>query len=134
MITVITPKRHKDKWGSGEYGASRGDRKHNGVDYLAATGSIVCSLTAGIVTKLGYPYSDDLSYRYVEVKDGLGNRWRYFYVQPSVKEGHHLSRECPIGEVQDLTKRYTGIGNHIHLEVINAKGEYVNPEEVKLIR
>ncbi len=79
-LKVICPKRTPDAFGSGDFGASRdgGARTHNGQDYSAVPGSTVLSPVAGKVMKLGYPYGDDLSYRYVEIKDGENRRWRLF--------------------------------------------------------
>ncbi|MCA1800695.1 MAG: hypothetical protein LC650_05325 [Actinobacteria bacterium] len=59
-----------DRAGGGGYGAPRGrNRKHNGVDLLVQPGDHILSTMAGFVTKHGYCYADDLSWRYVEVED-----------------------------------------------------------------
>lgn len=129
MLRVTCPMRGTDPHGSGAWQAPRGGRKHNGIDYAAASGSTVLSLTFGRVTKLGYPYSDDLSYRYVEVTDAHGKRVRYFYVEPAVEEGQEVNLNDPIGHVQSLRGRYPGITEHVHLEIIDEHGEYLNPED-----
>ncbi len=127
MLKAILPKRNQDSWGAGHYGASRGNRTHNGIDYECPPGSQICSLTSGIVTKLGYPYGDDLSFRYVEITGALGLRWRYFYVQPGVSMNDIVERGQVIGTSQSLDKRYRGITEHIHLEVKDGDN-YLNPE------
>lgn len=121
-------KRGTDSWGSGEYGASRGKRKHKGVDYVCEVGAEVYPVNTGVVTKLGYPYGDDLSYRYVQVTAN-GMHYRYFYVEPTVLLGAHVHPNMVIGTAQNLDKRYAGITPHIHLEVKDDSGEYYNPEE-----
>jgi murein DD-endopeptidase MepM/ murein hydrolase activator NlpD len=128
MIRIRVSKRKPDAYGSGEYGAPRGDRTHNGIDYTLS----VLSPVAGTVTKLGYPYSDDLSYRYVEVTDSIGYKHRVFYIRPVVKVGDVVSRETEIGQPQDVAARYTAKGwmsQHVHYEIKTPDGDFVNPED-----
>ena len=111
-----------DKYGSGAFGSSRdkGKRKHNGVDIIASPGDTVFSPVSGVVTKRGYPYADDLSFRYVEITTNNGLAVRVFYVWPAVKlEKRVVAGKTKIGLVQDLEKRYPGITNHVHLEIKN---------------
>jgi len=132
MITVMLEKRGSDDFGSGEFGASRGSRTHKGIDYTAPAGAELISPVDGEVTKLGYPYASDLSFRYVEVTDTDGIRHRMFYVSPDVAVGDSVSRQDPIGKVQDIAGKYNTdtrkMKNHVHYEII-VWGEYVNPEE-----
>lgn len=130
MLKVIAPPRGRDRHGSGEFGAPRGEREHEGVDYHVAPLSLVLPVRPGKVTKLGYPYGDDLAYRYVEVTDLEGNRWRYFYVEPMVRVGTRVTTRESIGLAQDLTSRYPGIKPHVHLEVHDPSGRVVNPESL----
>lgn len=123
MIKLTAPFRGSDAFGSGEFLASRGTRKHQGMDYLAFAGSKVHSLKSGKVTKLGYPYADDLNYRYVEVTDEFGYRLRYYYVSPLVELGDSVNCGDIIGEVQNLDSRYKGIPNHVHFEIKRPLGE-----------
>lgn len=132
-ITVLIPKRGRDSWGEGHFGASRGKKRtHMGVDYCVAEDSVLISPITGHVTKLGYPYGDDLTYRYVEVKDHHGARHRFFYVEPDVEPGDVVFEgETELGTVQNIVRRYPvprGMKNHIHYEIIDADGLYVNPE------
>lgn len=119
--------RECDKWGCGHFGASRGDRTHNGVDIITEPGDRVYCLNRGIVSKIGYPYADDLSYRYVEIMDA-GWAWRYFYVEPIVHVGDEVDAYTIIGEAQALGPRYPGISPHIHLEVIDPDDNYRDPK------
>ncbi len=94
---------------------------------------------SGTVTKLGYPYGDDLAFRYVELETVDGFFYRYFYVEPLVDLGHYvvgikdlsynLSSNDALGIVQDLTARYPGITNHFHFEIKNPSGMFVDPTE-----
>ena len=128
VIKVIPPIRTTDVRGSGAYHAPRSYGKHNGVDVAILPKSAVLSATIGTVTKLGYMYNDDLSYRYVRIVTPLGYTLSYCYVSPAVKVGDEVSVDQWIGNVQDIGARYEGITPHIHLSVKSPTGEYVNPE------
>ena len=117
--------RTTDKYGSGEFGAPRGDHTHRGVDIAAAPGSIVLSPVMGEVTKHGYPYGDDLSFRYIEVTDAKGYRVRLFYIEPMVPVGGKVGIGLQVGKVQSLQPRYPGITDHVHVEVKTPAGEYI---------
>jgi murein DD-endopeptidase MepM/ murein hydrolase activator NlpD len=132
MIKLVPPLRGSDAMGDGSFGASRGDRTHNGIDYAAAPGSTVLSPVWGFVSKLGYPYGDDLTYRYVEITNH-SKRHRYFYVAPidGMAAGDEIQTGEPLGTVQDIAKRYSPrkMKNHIHYEIIDLDGNYIDPEE-----
>lgn len=131
MIKITAPPRGQDSFGSGAFHASRGSRNHQGRDYLAAAGSKVHAVRSGIVTRLGYTYKDNLSYRYVEIKDVNGHFLRYYYVKPSVEEGDEINTDDVIGFVQNLDLRYKGMPNHIHFEIKDKNYSLVriDPEE-----
>lgn len=120
-----------DGHGCGHFGASRGSREHNGIDLRCQPKTPVYSPIAGTVTKIGYTYRDDRSFRYVQVSDG-GYDFRVFYVSPMVRVGQQVCRKSIIGEAQDLNPRYQGITPHVHLEIKNAAGEYIDPTPVML--
>jgi murein DD-endopeptidase MepM/ murein hydrolase activator NlpD len=132
MIKLLAQQRPDDPHGSGAYGASRGNRKHNGVDYAALPNSQALSSTRGKVTKIGYPYDPNDpkkgTFRYVEVTTD-GYRIRYFYVYPLVMLGENVEIGEVIGSVQDLRSVYRKITPHIHLEVKDEYGEFVDPRE-----
>ena len=121
------PKERKcDRYGCGHYKASRGNnRTHQGIDFIYKHSEPVRAFRDGRVAKLGYPYADDLSYRYVQISDG-GADMRYFYVCPTVRVGQKVKRGDVIGFAQAIELRYPGITPHIHYEV-KAGGMHVNP-------
>lgn len=144
MITVIPSERNDDQ-GLGHFGAPRGSRTHRGIDLAVAPSSTILCPVDGLVTKLGYPYGDDLSWRYVEVRQdkctpvmsadvdgtcpdcGLAHyRHRFFYVTPSVVPGSVVTKGMKIGYLQDISIRYPGMTPHVHYEVKLAD-EYVDP-------
>ena len=131
MIELITkPKRRvADSYGQGHFGASRGSRTHKGIDFVCHPGTRVCAPSGGKVTKLGYPYGDDLSFRYVQITDDDGYNHRLFYVQPSVQVGDFIVKGAVVGEVQSLDNRYKGITEHCHYEIKDKDGNVIDPDE-----
>ena len=108
--------RQGDKHGSGVFGAPRGSLLHKGVDYLVRPGDAVVAPCRGVVTRLGRCYADTDEYKLVEINTGV-TVVRVLYVQPIVGGGDYVTAGEPIGFAADLTKRYPGISNHVHLEV-----------------
>lgn len=129
-LLIVPTIRQTDKYGSGWYRAPRGTRTHNGIDLVAMSGSGVVCPVEGTVTKLGYCYADDLSYRYVQITDDNHYDWRFFYVSPSVMVDELIPSGSVIGAVQDIGTRYSGITPHYHLEIKNPMGEFTNPEKL----
>ena len=127
--TVVLEPRGIDSYGSGAFGAKRGSRKHNGIDFKAPAGASLLSPVAGEVSKLGYPYADDLSYRYVEITTKCGRQHRLFYVEPTVLIGEKIAVGESIGLVQDIAARYNEylMTNHVHYEIKTGLGEFINP-------
>jgi hypothetical protein len=134
VINVTLSKRQTDDFGSGYFGAGRGSRTHNGIDYACFAGSTVLSPVRGVVTILGYPYADDFDYRYVQVTDNDGLRHRIFYCLPSCSVGDVVCKGDGIGEAQDISARYDTedkkMNNHIHYEILDSTNSYLNPEDI----
>jgi murein DD-endopeptidase MepM/ murein hydrolase activator NlpD len=128
--------RQPDKFGSGFFGASRGDRSHNGIDLEAIIGTQIESPLKGVVTKLGWPYAqpERSHIRYVEVTDPSKEyRFRFFYTQPVVEVGDEIEIGDVLGVSQLLSTMYPGITEHIHFEIKNSKDEYIDPTPVYLV-
>lgn len=129
--TVEELELRNDPAGEGHYGASRGARTHNGIDYVVRKGDAILSPVAGYVSKHGYPYGDDLKWRYIEISDSNDYRHRFFYVQPkseisAIVEADHTV----IGYAQDVSERYPGqeMTPHLHYEIM-FHDDYVDPGE-----
>lgn len=141
-MMATLPERKTDSYGSGHYGAIRtsSDRKgqkkqrgHNGKDFACYPNTTIHSTIHGTVTKLGYPYGDDLSFRYVQITDIEKNDHRFFYVEPSVNIGDKINSGQAIGKTQKLGDRYPPkknfpITEHLHYEVKDKDGKYIDPE------
>lgn len=121
--------RGSDNHGSGHYKASRGDRDHNGIDISAAPGATVCPQIEGRVTKIGWPYAAEgmQHFRYIQITDSQGNAHRLFYVAPSVAVGDLIDTSSKVGQVQDRAGLSRGMGNHVHYEIIDATGKFIDP-------
>ena len=120
-----------DSYGSGYFGASRdgGRRKHMGQDYLSSPGQSVFSPVSGIVKKVGPAYASGESgwLKMVTIETSFGAKVNIMYVLPwAVEVGQKVTRGQLLGNAQDLTKKYPGIKNHIHLEVLMF-GLHVDP-------
>ena len=133
----ISPQLRSGRQGDGRFGARRGSRTHNGIDYVTQPGDRICSPVAGVITKHGYPYRDDLSYRYVEITDLRYYRHRLFYTSlaPDIALHDIVTSNQIVATAQDITKRYPAkdpkdaMINHVHYEIKRPDGTYMNPEE-----
>lgn len=128
MMLIKPPIRGADKYRS--YKSNYRPGKHNGVDYECAPGSVICAVSPGKVTKLGYPYANS-DYRYVQVTDADGNHCRYFYVLPSVELDQIINEGDGLGTLQNIGLRYPGITSHVHFEVVVSwePKTFIDPEE-----
>ena len=124
--------RGNDPTGHGYYGAKRGNRKHKGLDLVAVPLTDVFSPIDGVITKLGYPYAGNLTFRYVEITNDI-YRVRVMYCQPkSLVVGKRVFEADKIGEVQDIAKYWNPkMKNHIHFEVYK-HGLLTDPEPLIL--
>lgn len=124
--------RGDDAYGEGRFHARRdgGERRHEGVDYLATPGQAVEAPISGYVAKIGFAYADDQTLRYVEIDNpALRLTARVFYVDPDVTVGDAVAVGRPIGHAHTLQRRYPGgIADHVHLELVNAKGRKLDAE------
>lgn len=121
-----------DAFGSGDFGAVRdaGKRRHHGVDYVAEVGAPVRSPIGGRVTRLGDAYGGAGGLRFVEITNPVTKLTaRVLYVAPTVVEGDILLAGEEIGAAQDLSARYPGITNHVHVELRDANAQLIDASE-----
>jgi len=133
-IKIWSPLPHgirvSDAWGGGSFGDPRGDRKHAGIDYLAAPGESVHSPCDGSVRRLGRCYVDDDRYRLVELSasDTYGDLVyvRLLYVDPIVHPDETVYIGDCLGYAQDVAAKYSTddkkMLNHVHMDVRLVKG------------
>lgn len=110
--------RGDDPTGHGNYGAKRGTRKHKGLDLVTKPDEDVFAPISGQITKLGYPYSGNLEFRYVEITNDV-YRVRIMYCKPiNLYKNQRVFEGQKIGEAQDIAGYWNPrMKNHIHLEV-----------------
>jgi murein DD-endopeptidase MepM/ murein hydrolase activator NlpD len=117
-----------DKRGNGDFGAPRGGRAHNGIDFSSYTGQSVKSPVTGKVLRISFPYANDLRYSGLLIQADTGEQVKIFYIQPGaniVKKRVQAGDE--IGTAQDITLKYgQGMTNHIHVE-ITKNSVHMNP-------
>lgn len=130
-ITSASKIRGHDIHGDGEFGASRGSRKHKGIDLVCEGGTMIMSACDGTVTRCqGVVYSDPAlaNWHYVEITDKDKVRNRYFYVQQwNIELGLFVRKGEPIGVAQGIEEQYPGITPHIHYEVMKGRRNYLDP-------
>jgi murein DD-endopeptidase MepM/ murein hydrolase activator NlpD len=122
--------REDDLYGSGRFLAPRdgGKRKHEGVDYIAAPGKIIRAPFAGTVSRVGYAYGGEHAYRFIEIADAaLGLTARVFYVDSPLAVGQHVQAGQSIGTAERISMRYPLITNHVHVEIMDARGRHLDP-------
>lgn len=123
--------RTQDKWGAGHFGASRGERKHMGVDLVVEEGSSFVAMNSGIVSKFGQVYKDSPQYKYISVISEGGIVWRYMYLNSCVQIGQRVEAgETILGTYDSLEPRYPGITPHVHLDIKNFNNEYIDPTPI----
>ncbi len=127
--------RKSDSYGEGHFGASRGRRTHNGVDYIATVGQHVKAPLSGKVVKISRPYSsgiDALVLSGVQIVASDGTQCWVWYIQPSANiVGKVVKAGNIIGIVKTLKNRYTrGITDHIHLRLHGRHGNKINPTNI----
>ena len=138
------PVRKKDVYGEGHYGASRGSRTHDGVDYEALAGLPVKSPMSGRVTRISKPYATGvdanvLSGLQIESSDGTTCKIWYLAPTPGIV-GTLVRAGDKIGIAKSLQARYPPkrppLGNvgqmtdHVHVRIFSKAGASINPSAV----
>ena len=122
-------------YGDGTFGATRRRKNgttysHEGQDYLATLGQDVVAVTAGVVSKIGFPYINHTHFKYVEITPASKVRVRHFYVDPAsgIVVGAPVVAGTMIGTYQSLQSKLPSIPEHVHVEVI-VGGVPVDPRQ-----
>lgn len=121
-----------DPMGCGYYGASRGSRKHMGIDLVVSKGEAIYSPITGYVSRYPYPYSSDLSFTGIEIigeGEHQGLKVKIFYCTPTVLRNSKVTKGQKIATAQAINEKYgSSMRNHIHVEFYK-NGTRVNPEQ-----
>ena len=115
--------RTSDAHGRGAYGAKRGRRSHRGTDFICEPGqNIVCPIDRAILVRECRPYVIGPYSGALLKNDDLTIKMFYFtpwtdLIGADVRQGDVL------GIAQNISTKYPGMTNHIHLEIVS-----INPE------
>ena len=124
-----------DAFGCGYFGASRGARKHTGIDLVTKEGQNVYSNITGYVNRYVIPYGSGIDANILQGVEIIGTgkfenyKLKILYVKPSVAVGFPVIKGTKIGTAQTLQNRYKGITEHIHYELYK-NGVVINPNEL----
>ena len=122
-----------DQQGCGYFGAKRKGHKHEGIDYITTPFQDVPIPFDCVFQRIAKPYADDNTLTGVFCQ-GIGRykdySFKMFYVTPNIsKLNRELKKGQIIGHAQDITNKYKGITNHIHLQVYK-NNKIINPKEI----
>lgn len=135
--TVVSPTpsgkiRGRDKWGNGQFGSNRtrndnSAHAHQGTDFVTQPGETILSPISGTITRTNVdPYGDG-KYSGMIIRDDNGNETRILYVDSNLPPGSRVESGSSVGTAQDLTSRYPGITNHVHVEFWNGPARSGTP-------
>lgn len=119
-LTDAMEMRTCDPMGCGHYGASRGSRKHMGLDVVVSKGDTIYSPITGYVSRFPYPYASDLKYKGIEIigeGEHQGLKVKIFYCLPTLSIRAKVSKGQKIATAQAINEKYgKSMTNHIHIE------------------
>lgn len=124
--------RGKDRWGDGGFGSSRTRKDntqstHQGTDFVSQPGERILSPISGTITRTDVdPYGDG-RYSGVIIRDDEGNETKILYIDPKLPPGSRVEAGENIGTAQDLSSKYPGITNHVHIEFWHGRARYGTP-------
>ena len=125
-ITKDNLDRGEDPLGDGSFGASRGNRKHKGIDIVASPGETIFSPITGKVTRFPIPYADDSRYTGIEITNST-YRIMIFYMKANVSIGSTVIAGQSIGVAQNISAKHgSAMKNHVHYEVYK-NGVLIDP-------
>lgn len=124
FYAVVQPyqKMRNDSQGDGHFGASRGRRRHNGIDIIVLPGSAVYCPIEGFMKRIAHPYPGRRNKKWLGcVIEGTGLYRGYevkiFYMKPFLI-GEYVYPSDVIGKAQAISDKYSSaMIDHLHVEV-----------------
>ncbi len=137
-LTKTNTIRPDDDFGSGLFGASRGTRIHNGLDFFAEVGEAVYAPFDMELKRHGVPYEISRGLTLQEYK-GLGIYSDYLvkvlYVKNTDPIGTIYNKGEVFAYVQDVSEYHSTaekhMNNHAHVEIYK-NGKLIDPQTVLL--
>ena len=129
---MISPTGHGvrgvDVWGQGKYGAPRdkGTRIHKGADFVCIPGQDVVSPINGVVVREKIPYStpsQGVLFGGLLIKNSDCEITMFYFEVLKDVIRMPITKGQVIGKAQQISLRYPGIIDHIHLQI-----DSINPE------
>lgn len=99
---------------------------HNGTDFIAEAGTVVTSISAGTVTSAKYTTQEGYVVT-IEATDGNTIIYKSLSTDILVEEGDTVTVGTNLGYVSDSMSSEQNVGPHLHLEILDENGEYVDP-------
>ena len=100
---------------------------HQGTDIAAEDGTDVASLYSGTVEDVGFN-SQEGNYIIIKNSDGWTVKYSHLKDAPIVSKGDNVESGAIVGSVGSTGN---STGPHVHIEVIDDKGQHVDPMMVK---
>ena len=118
MISPTGKGTRSDSAGDGNYGANRGERKHNGVDYLCDEGQEVVAPFAMKVTRMAYP-SRDMQMEGIAWSAGKSSGKMFYFKPDRALLGKEVAEGQAIGTAQAVSGYYgmDSMEDHIHFQI-----------------
>ena len=107
-----------DAEGSGLFGARRGKRRHNGIDFICISGQVIIMPVAGTIVRESLPYKDDLKWRGVYIVGKRIELQMWYFIPYSYAIGQYCDVGDAIGHAQDIGEKYDSVMPHIHLRIV----------------
>lgn len=115
--------------GCGHFGASRGTRKHEGIDILCEVGGEVYAPFDGYVERKVTPYAG-WSFSGLQINHGDFTTKIMYFLPVDGLENTQVVKGQIIGYCQDIQKKYgSSVPRHLHVEIIDNDGVHVDPEK-----
>lgn len=115
-----------DGAGDGNYGASRGSRKHRGTDFYCEPGQDIESPIDGVIKRLSYPYEGDARYTGCVI-EGKRLSVKLFYLNvDTTLIKRVVTAGQTIGTAQNISTRYgEPMMPHIHMQIDKIDPMYI---------
>jgi len=112
--------RKSDNWGSGYFGAPRGNRPHLGIDLIYSPDEEIRAPFDLTINRVSYPYASS-PYSGIAFTTSSGDTnydGRLWYMLPDFGSiGKSFKRGQIIGVAQQINEKYPGMINHVHLQL-----------------
>ncbi len=117
MISPTGKGIRSDRQGDGHYGASRGHRLHNGIDYECIKGQKIIAPFDMRIVRIAKPYfNSDLSG--IVWQHGASSGKMFYFLPKEELIGSSVKQGENIGKAQAVNERYDdGMINHIHFQI-----------------